>query len=181
MKSATKIILSMLFAALLSDCGRSKAVVVLDDWRSRKYTKERCSEALQWLKDNAESIQEWGCESVTPCQDLTALTSNCSGVPEQQVRDFEAELATEFSSDPTCHDVTLLTLNDPKENNTAATRALGQPHWLLALEFIPGAKQQAWNLMRSPDFSYMKGVGRSEEIVRKVCAIATNRGATLKN
>jgi hypothetical protein len=172
----------LISAVVLSGCSKSRPTVVLDGWSNRDFAKEYCSHATEWLKANAASIAQVGCQNFASCPELTAIAENCLGDPTPQVRDFETQLATEFATDPTCRDVNFVRFYDPAENNRAASAAMAKPHWSLSLQFAPGAKQQPWEMLRSPEYGgYTKGVGRPAEIARKVCSIVTGRGAALRN
>jgi len=93
---------------------------------------------------------------------------------------FEVELATELAANPDCIGIQFVGWKGLGDANKAAIDAVQKEHWLLGLDYIPGAQKQPWWMVRSPDHHpYMQGEGSPNEIARNVCAIVNQRGATV--
>ena len=173
---------SFALMAALGGCNKPTPVVVLDGWWNADYAKNRCESAKAWQRENAEFISQFGCEKVTSCPDMMPIVEACVLDPVQDVRMFEDKLATEFAANPDCSAVQFIRFTSPDEKSKAASDALQEQHWMLMLDYSPGAQKQYWSMVRSADRSaFTQGEGGPDEIVRKVCAIVSQRGATIVN
>ncbi|SRR5260221_9161037 len=155
--------------------------IVLDDWWNVDFAKATCEHAGEWRKQNASDIAQLGCDAVGSCRELTNIYERCLGDPTQQVRDFEAELATELATEPRCAGIQFITFLGPKTPDKVASEAMAAPHWWLQVQFVPGAANQEWSMVRSDTHAYTKGSGQPKEIAGKLCSIASARGARLAN
>jgi len=66
-------LIDLISSVVLSGCSKSGPTVVLDGWSNRDFAKEYCSHATEWLKANAASIAQVGCQNFASCPDLTAI------------------------------------------------------------------------------------------------------------
>lgn len=172
--------LVLALAATVMGCSKPKPTIVLDGWWSTDFAKNACIQANQWHRENAALIAQLGCSAVTACPEMMPRVEACVGDPALEAREFETELATQLAADPRCKGVRFVTFNGPADSDKAASDAMQGPHWSLLLDFKPGAREQPWNMVRSPDLSaFTKGVGDPNEIAAMVCAVVKERGAEL--
>jgi hypothetical protein len=174
--------LSFLLVAVLVGCDTAKPVVVLDGWWNADYAKTRCETVNKWHRENAALISQVGCDKVTSCQEMMPVVEACVLDSAQEVRTFEDKLATEFAASPDCRSVQFVRFKNPDDQKETVSDAFRNKHWLLGLDYIPGAEKQQWWMERSPDHNaHMQGEGNPNEIARKVCNIVTQKGATIAN
>jgi hypothetical protein len=161
---------------------KPKPFVVLDGWWNADFAKETCARANNWRGENAALISQVGCDKVTSCREMAVIVEACMHDPVQQVREFEAELTTQFAADAECSSVQLVYFKSPDEKNKAVLDTSLKERWNLGLNFSPGSRKQQWSIVHSPDHSAsMQGKDEPIEIARKVCTIVRQRGATLVN
>jgi hypothetical protein len=126
--------------------------VVLDGW---------------WLSDYAAQ----GCEPA----------AHCSAIRDS-VFDFETQLTTSFATDTTCKGVRFVKYKGPGNYDPSVSDTMGQRHWMLIVDFVPGNLKQPWTMLHNPDLSRRtQGEGAPEDIAHKVCAIVSEQGGTLLN
>jgi hypothetical protein len=172
--------LPLLLIVALVGCNKPKPVVVLDGWWNADYAKEACRHANEWHRENAALISEVGCDKAASCREMMPVVEACVLDPVQGVRIFEDELETAFASDSKCGSVQLVRFRNPDEKSKVASDVLQKQHWMLMLDYTPGARKQQWRMIRSPDHSANhQGMGSPDEIAGKVCTIVSQRGAAI--
>jgi hypothetical protein len=102
------------------------------------------------------------------------------GDPIAEVRSFEAQLATFFASDPSCHGVVVANYEGP---DSAHSKSASIADWQLTLDFILGEPSQSWSMIRHVDSSYNTGSssyntgnGNPREIAHTICAVVKQAG-----
>ena len=114
--------------------------------------------------------------------EMMPIVKACFLDPTQEVRTFEDNLATEFATNQTCNSVHFVYFKNLDEKNKAAYDAIKGPHWMLMLNYTPGAKVQNWSMVRSGERSaFARSEDGPKEIAREVCNIAKEQGASLAN
>ena len=141
LSSVTFLILAILPSSV--GCTQQDAAVVVDD---------------RWNVDHAEN----------DCSMRAITEEPCVGDPVGEVRRFEAQLGTFFSSDPSCQGVVLANYKGP---DSAPSRAASISDWQLTLDFIFGDASQSWSMIRHVDGSYNTGNGNPGEIAHTICAV----------
>src|SRR5712692_10268989 len=83
-------VLLLILVAFTASCERRKAnVIIFDGWWAADYAKGSCEHAREWWKQNADSVNELGCESVAGCSKMEPLYEACITDPVEQCRMFE--------------------------------------------------------------------------------------------
>jgi hypothetical protein len=148
LSSVTWLILAIV--SLPVGCTSKEPVVVVDDRWNVDYAKKGCS--------------------------VRAVTEEpCVGDPIAEVRSFEAQLATFFASDPSCHGVAVANYEGPGSGHS---KAASIADWQLTLDFILGEPSQSWSMIRHVDgsdntgnSSYSTGNGNPGEIAHTICGV----------
>ena len=140
-------------ALFLLGCTKTESIVAVDDW---------------WNVDYAKN----GCE-------MRAHTGNpCVGDPADEVRDFEAQMATFFATDPSCSGIVLATFIGPVGQSSSAASKAG---WQLMLDFTVGEASQQWSMVhRTGDNHYTTGQGNPREMAHSICAVMNHTGGSIR-
>ena len=176
-------LLSFLVGVVFTADAQSGAepVVVLDDRWNVDYAKDSCDSAIRWNKENSALVAQIGCDSVTSCPEMTPVVDACRFDPVGNLNNFETELVTQFATNAHCKGIQIATYKGPKEPNPPGDTAMRGPHWSLSLDYIPGARKQAWAMDNSQNLGITKGEGEPKEIAEAVCSIVTQSGAKILN
>ncbi len=167
-------------AAATAEAGEPISVV-LDSWWNVDYAKNYCREAIRWRKEDRAIIAAIGCDIVTLCTQMMPIVEACQGNgPDGGVHDFEDKLVTYLAADPQCKDVHFTRFGGPSGEQTPAVDAMERDgHWMLFLDYLPGAAKQSWTLIRKKPYALTKGSDDPKKMAESVCAIATGQGAKL--
>lgn len=141
------------FIVVVAGCSKPQPLIVLDSWWDIDYAKQLCNGRNPCFPD-----------------------------PVQGVRDFETELATQFSAQTICHSVQFIRFYGPENADKAAIDATNKEHWSLSLNFIPGTSKQQWQMVQSAKKAFvMHGAGTPNDIAKEVCSIVISHGGTVAN
>ena len=164
--------LAFALAAALAGCGKPEPVIVLDSAWDAESAKSACEGARDWFRENAVFISRFGCERFVSCRPMSVIVNACVRDPVAQVREFEAELATQLAATPDCRSVRLINPAIAQGRSQAATEALKGKHWSLGLDFSPGAQKQQWTMTNTADQgSFTQGEGDAPEIAARICTL----------
>jgi hypothetical protein len=170
--------LSLALLAALAGCSKPEPVIVLDGAWDVESARNACAGASDWFQENSALIARFGCERFISCQPMTVIVNACRRDPDQQVQEFEAELAAEFAAAAECASVHLVNLASPNERNMTASDAMKRQHWNLGLDFSPGAPKQQWTMTNSGDqSSFTQGEGDPHEMAVGTCTVIRQAGA----
>jgi hypothetical protein len=136
-------------------CRKKEPIVVIDDW---------------WNVDFAKNS----------CDRRAASNDPCTGDPVVEVRDFESQLRTFFTSDPRCQGIILAAFGPGQAASKAASEAdTSKADWQLMLDFSVGQTSQGWTMVHHGQTS--TGQGQPKDVVQAVCAIVRQAGGSLAN
>ena len=109
---------------------------------------------------------------------MKVVVDACLRDPDQQVREFESELANQLAATPECKSIRLINHSDPDAANRIGAGTM-RKHWSLGLDFSPGAPKQQWTMMNSTDqVSLAQGEGDPHEIATRICEALRQPGAS---
>jgi hypothetical protein len=149
-------------------------VIVIDDWYNVETAKMACGARAEMAK--------------------TVPSVVCTADPAPSVRDFEAQLATSFATDASCHGIVLVGYGQTKmavskDNEVGdwelAQRSLkdeGKADWRLQLTFFVGETSHHWRLetLHSPSSPREAvGEGDAQQIARAACVFLKQPGARI--
>ena len=104
---------------------------------------------------------------------------------KEKLRDFQTQLNSAFLSEPLCHGI-IFTIWDGKALEPFSLPAY--PDFRFSLKYEYGESSQQWemldvrrNIKTSGDTGDTGGIGKPDDIARKVCAIVTKRGGAMIN
>lgn len=143
------------FVALVGCTKESPPVVVLDSWWNVDYAKEACR----------------------------TIAPSANGEPcVRDLRQFEREVQARVAADPACESVRLLAYDGPGSSSTAVAQAVGQPHWSLSFNFMPGAPKQRWQMLGPGEHRpLLEGEGSASKIATTVCNVLKKRGGSVES
>jgi hypothetical protein len=121
--------------------------VVVDSWWSGDYAKLGCEQAKDFMRDNRTSINQFGCDAVTACPEVMPRYTACivGGDPAATARNFEDELMTQFSINPSCKGAAFARYYGPYSKVSASTPAAGDARsWSLIIDYVVGGPTQYW-------------------------------------
>jgi hypothetical protein len=153
--NAVAILLCGIFA-LSAGCTKRAPILVVDDWWNVDFVKSGCA--------------------------ARANSNNpCVGDPIAEVRDFEAQLRTFFTSDSLCHGIVLAEFGGPKQvvSSAASAADTSRADWQLMLDFSMGEPSQSWTIVHHGQTS--TGQGDPKEVIHTVCAVIRQTGGSLAN
>jgi hypothetical protein len=175
-------VLPLLFIVILTGCDKPKPIVVLDGRWNAGFAKETCRRANDWHKKNAAKILQIDCEEVAECSEMMAVVEACVLDPVQDVQVFEYRLVTAFARNPACSAVQFVHFKYLDKGSKAISEALQKQHWLLGLDYNPGAQRQHWWMIHSPGYgALLQGEGSPDEIAAKVCKAVRPEGKPIIN
>jgi hypothetical protein len=174
--------LSFLLIVILAGCDKPKPVIVLDGRWNAGFAKETCRRANEWHKKNAAQILQIDCDEVATCREMMDVVEACVLDPVQDVQMFEYRLVTAFANNPACSSIRFVHFKYLDKGGKAISDALQNQHWLLGLDYNPGAQKQQWWMIRSPGYNAsFRGVGSPEEIVARICRTVRQGGKAVIN
>ena len=132
-------------------------------------------QTLAWHAEHGGEIEELGCEGVQPCPHLMPVLLACTAdSPRRQARVFEWQVVRALASEPACAGVTVARSGGPGEQDIVLTELMRRPHWMLAVDYLPGLGIHSWTLLsaKSPTVA-AEGEGAVRQIARDACAAVT--------
>lgn len=167
----------VLIVTLTGDChAEAQRVVILDGRWTPDYASNACKYAQGWYKTNRASIERVGCEAYPACTEtMPTLVACANGDPREQAREFELAIMTEVASASICNGISFANYSGSRATTAAIAKLMGQPHWMLIVDYVPGIQEQSWTLMRGVR-AEGEGKATASETAHKVCSIANGRG-----
>jgi hypothetical protein len=79
-----------------------------------------------------------------------------------------------LASEPACGGVTVARSGGPGEQDIVVAELRRRPHWMLAVDYLPGLGSHGWTLLSAKGPAVTaEGEGAVRQIARDVCAAAT--------
>ena len=174
------LVATLLAATTLGCRGDSARTVIVDGWWARGFAIQACAQTLAWQAEHGGDIEALGCEGVEACPHLMPVLLACTtDSARRQARVFEWRVARALASEPSCAGLTVARYGGPAKPDVVVSELMRRPHWMLAVDYLPGLGIQSWTLLssRGPTVA-AEGEGSVRQIARDVCASVTGgRGA----
>jgi hypothetical protein len=163
----------------------SEPIVFIVSHHNLDYAKTACEHVLSMEPEAAKAILEETVAAAIECRTVRD--------PRELGRRLENDVVEALAAEPLCFHVTVV--KDPDRNydagSTAASRAnyairQKKPFWDLHLDYRPGSKVFGWHLFPNdagPKSSgpLVSGEGTKTEAARRICIVASGRGAIRKD
>ena len=149
--------------------------IIVDGWWARDFAVQACVQTLAWHAEHGGEIEALGCEGVQPCPHLMPVLLACTTDSARRLaRVFEWQVVRALASEPACGGVTVARSGGPGEQDIVLTELMRRPHWMLAVDYLPGLGSHGWTLLsaKGPTVA-AEGEGSVRQIARDVCAAAT--------
>ena len=169
------LVATLLAATTLGCRGESRRTIIVDGWWARDFAVQACVQTLAWHAEHGGEIEELGCEGVQPCPHLLPVLLACTAdSARRQARVFEWQVVRALASEPACDGVTVARSGGPGEQDIVLTELMRRPHWMLAVDYLPGLGIHSWTLLsaKGPTVA-AEGEGAVRQIARDVCAAVT--------
>jgi hypothetical protein len=176
-----QILTTALLAATTLGCRNDAArTIIVDGWWARDFAVQACVQTLAWHAEHGGEIEELGCEGVQPCPHLMPVLLACTAdSAHRQARVFEWQVVRALASEPACGGVTVARSHGPGEQDIVLSELMRRPHWMLAVDYLPGLGIHSWTLLsaRGPIIA-AEGEGAVRQIAHDACAaVSGGRGA----
>ena len=128
--------------------------IIVDGWWARDFAVQACVQTLAWHAEHGGEIEELGCEGVQSCPHLMPVLLACTAdSARRQARVFEWQVVRALASEPACGGVTVARSGGPGEQDIVLTELMRRPHWMLAVDYLPGLGIHSWTLLsaKGPD------------------------------
>ena len=170
-----------LAAAMTLGCRDDGArTIIVDGWWARDFAVQACSQTLGWHAEHGGEIEELGCEGVQSCPHLMPVLLACTAdSARRQARVFEWQVVRALASEPACGGVTVARSGGPGEQDIVLSELRRRPHWMLAVDYLPGLGIHSWTLVsaKGPTVA-AEGEGSVRQIARDACVAAIGGGST---
>lgn len=169
----------MLLAVVTSGCrDDSPRTVIVDGWWARDFAAQTCTQTVAWHSEHHGEIGELGCEAVQACPQLMPVLLACTADSARaQAKAFEGQVARAIANEPACLGVLVARHGGPHEQDVALAELMRRPHWMLAVDFIPGLESQSWTLVSAKNPSVAAdGEGTVRRIAADACAAVNRHG-----
>jgi hypothetical protein len=156
--------------------------IIVDGWWARDFAIQACVQTLAWHAEHGGAIEELGCESVQPCPHLLPVLLACTAdSARRQARVFEWQVVRALASEPACAGTTVARSGGPGEQDIVVAELMRRPHWMLAVDYLPGLGSHGWTLLSAKGPAVTaEGEGAVRQIARDACAAVTGGRSTLR-
>jgi hypothetical protein len=172
------LVATLLATATLGCRDDGPRTVIVDGWWARDFAVQACAQTVAWHREHHDAIGETGCEGIEACPQLMPVLLACTADSAlTRSRTFEWQLARAMTREPVCAGLVIARHGGPHEQDVALAELMRRPHWMLAVDFIPGLEQQSWSLLSARDPSIAAdGEGVVQRIAIDVCAAINRQG-----
>jgi hypothetical protein len=100
--------------------------------------------------------------------------------PIEELENFAQTMDTQFSSNPSCHGITLFRFPWGPMPLDKSAEIYKRPHWMFFIfAYAPGDEKQSWKLTDPDRESVFAGEGIPKEIVQEVCGVVVGKGGSV--
>jgi hypothetical protein len=180
-RSRLQILTTALLAATTFGCrDEAPRTIIVDSWWTRDFAIQACVQTLAWHDEHGNEIEALGCEGVQACPHLMPVLLACTAdSARRQARVFEWQVVRALATEPACGGVTVARSGGPGEQDIVVAELMRRPHWMLAVDYLPGLDSHGWTLLSASGPTVAaEGEGAVRQIAREACAAVTGGGST---
>jgi hypothetical protein len=170
-------LVTTLFAATtLGCCADGPRIIIVDGWWARDFAVQACAQTLAWQSEHGSDIEALGCDGVEACPHLMPVLLACTiDSARTMARIFERQLVRALASEPACAGLIVARHGGPGEPDVVVSELMRRPHWMLAVDYLPGLASHGWTLLSAPYLSAKgprvaaEGEGTVRQIAADIC------------
>jgi hypothetical protein len=154
-------------------------IVIVDGWWARDFAVQACAQTLAWQREHGGDIDALGCEGVEACPHLMPVLLACNTESARTMaRRFERQVVRALATEPACAGLTVARHGGSREPDVVAGELMRRPHWMLAIDYLPGLASHGWTLVSATGPAVTaEGEGAVRQIARDACAAVIGGGS----